>query len=640
MRNVKQMAALALAAAIGIASFVPVNAQAASSVTLKANSASKIKNKTYSGNLVIASSVRKSKIILSNVTVKGSILVRKKGLKLTLKDTTVKTLTVEKTATKVVVSADADSSITTVNMNSANSKVKGDADVTTVYVNASGATVNLPGNTTVKRKTGVSEPKVENSVPSDSAVMTESENKYHKNTYNTDTRMADGYPKVRASKSKSEIVVTYRLKTGVASVDKPASIYYCVTTCNTDYDATTSAVMKGHLSDDYKIIYSQWHDYMQVYDDQEHSRVFRFEKRNYTKGLSCFSAIIDHSGVPSPDPYMEYFDDATVRKLGLMKIEPEKKAFVNREGDTVTLYYKGDLDTSSIPSASDFTITSKGKRVPVSSVRVDKPYSSDNYISDVRNSHVTIGLSQKIDTSAKTTLSYKPGKKPIEDMYGNPSMDIDGLTVGTASQGLDIHVSSDNKYLAVTVPVSFSRCDIMSPIFKVYGSAGSETEKSDHVASINEQSIYYLCDLSVGKVTSIEVDCTGLINAAGDTLGQLKADGLTPDTETIRFTSASYDKKNKRIAIRYTGKGTIDKSSRSFVYFFVKTSDGKTDYRLIDGSAKISGNEIYITQTGQDVDLSKVTAIKYNPYLDNYNYWVLKYVSGRPLPSTDYIKVR
>ena len=112
------------------------------------------------------------------------------------------------------------------------------------------------------------------------------------------------------------------------------------------------------------------------------------------------------------------------------------------DGVRLQLIYRRDatsqfadwLDTSSTPAPGDFTVTVDGTAVAVSTVEVANPQT------------VRLTLSEAVRSGDGVMIDYTPGANPIEDLWGNEAIAVNGRAVRN-----DTAASTDATLSALTV---------------------------------------------------------------------------------------------------------------------------------------------------------------------------------------------
>lgn len=119
-------------------------------------------------------------------------------------------------------------------------------------------------------------------------------------------------------KENQKITITYKLKDGVASEEKPAKIYNLVTDYNTNWDATTEAVLHGHLGvvneQTHEMVPTEYYDFLKITDAGEHTVDYKIMDHATCDGLTTYS-VIDCDGKVSDTPTKIAFDRDTATSV-------------------------------------------------------------------------------------------------------------------------------------------------------------------------------------------------------------------------------------------------------------------------------------------------------------------------------------
>jgi hypothetical protein len=106
-------------------------------------------------------------------------------------------------------------------------------------------------------------------------------------------------------------------------------------------------------------------------------------------------------------PISYVYDEESILDL----ITPGPAVITNSCGDQITLSYNRMLDVNSIPSISDFELDA----------RTNINNASGSFISSVSilGSMISLGITNRIESSHEITLAYEPGTNKIRDTDGN-----------------------------------------------------------------------------------------------------------------------------------------------------------------------------------------------------------------------------
>ena len=155
-------------------------------------------------------------------------------------------------------------------------------------------------------------------------------------------------------KENQKITITYKLKDGVASEEKPAKIYNLVTDYNTNWDATTEAVLHGHLGvvneQTHETVSTEYYDFLKITDAKEYAVEYKLMDHVISDGLTTYS-VIDCDGKVSDTPKKIAFDRDTATSV-VKNTVYVSDVYINKAKDTVYLYLRSELDQTTVTSAS------------------------------------------------------------------------------------------------------------------------------------------------------------------------------------------------------------------------------------------------------------------------------------------------
>lgn len=601
----------------------------------------------------------------------GSVNIVGENLKVTLTDAVVNTLVVADTAKNAILETDKNSSIKEATIDAAGTKVQGEGKVETINVNANDTVVTVK-DAKINVKDNVTPPKTD--ADNNSQTTTDTSNNTSnggttsggsssgggssaggssenpgtsdvpKVNYVTDSRFADGYPKVETDKENRKIKMIYKLKDGVASEEKPAKIYNLVTSYNTNWDATTEAVLHGHLGivndKTHETIYTEYCDFLKITDAKEYSVDYEIID---DEGLATYS-VIDCDGKVSETPTKIAFDRDTTASVVKNKVYASSVC-INNAKNAIYLYVRSELDETTVTSSAAFTIKKDG--VTLEDTKISKIELLDN-ATENKSSYACIKLSLNKaldDNYANYYLCYNGTE--ITDTTGNPLETFERYLVKESNEIINAYVSQDGQYISCVIPVyqwmTYASYQEFHDDLGIYVDGKQITDWScSWSVGIMEIRIH---DTSLTDAKTIEVKSISgktLYTAAGDKLDNLSA-SLQKDKEGF-ITSAVYEKENNKIVLTLTEDSSFSGSNFFDCNFMVKIA-GK-EYRLRGRSYIRNDKEKCKIEIGENnlkhLDLSEVTelSIKYAPIiLDSNINDVLIYNSGKPVAATDYIPV-
>ena len=613
----------------------------------------------------------------------GTVNIIGENLKVTLTDATVNTLVVADTAKNAVVEADKNSSIKEATLNAAGTKVQGEGKVETINVNANDTVVTVK-DAKINVKDNVTPPKTDADNNSQTTTDTNTSNDntsgggsssggsstsggstsggssenpstpdVPKVNYVTDSRFADGYPKVVTDKENQKITITYKLKDGVASEEKPAKIYNLVTDYNTNWDATTEAVLHGHLGivneKTHEMVSTAYYDFLKITDAEEHTVDYKIMDHAVSDGLTTYS-VIDCDGKVSDTPTKIAFDRDTTTSV-VKNTVYASNVYINKAKDTVYLYVRSELDQATVTSAAAFTIKKNGQTLEDTGI---SKMELMNNTGEKANPYVCIKLSLNKaldDATVNYTLHYAGTE--ITDTVGNPLETFD-RSLMTVSDGIkNAYTSQDGQYVSFEVPVyqwmSYTTYQEIRDDLGVYVDGKQIDQKNwSYSWSVGDMNIR-VHDTSLTNSKTVELKSASgktLYTAAGDKLDNLSAN-LEKDREGS-ISSAVYEKENNKIVLTLAENSSFETGFGFYDCNFMVKIAGK-EYRLRGNSYARPSNAGYIIEIDKDnlkhLDLSEVSefSIKYAPivFADEWTSWnnYFVYNSGKPVEATDYIPV-
>lgn len=614
----------------------------------------------------------------------GTVNIIGENLKVTLTDATVNTLVVADTAKNAVVEADKNSSIKEATLDADGTKVQGEGKAETINVNANDTVVTVK-DAKINVKDNVTPPKTDADNNSQTTTDTDTSNDNTsgggsssggssvsggstsggssenpsisddpKVNYVTDSRFADGYPKVVTDKENQKITITYKLKEGVASEEKPAKIYNLVTDYNTNWDATTEAVLHGHLGivneQTHETVSTEYYDFLKITDAEEHAVEYKIMDHVISDGLTTYS-VIDCGGKVSDTPTKIAFDRDTTASV-VKNMVYVSAIYLNKARDTIYMYLGSEVDETTITSGADFTIKKKGEILE--DTKISKLELMNSSIEKV-TPYVCIKLSlNKALDDSTTNYELDYTGKEITDTTGNPLETFERPLMISPSEIQNAYTSQDGQYISFKAPIyqwmSYTTHQEIYDDLGIYVDGKQIDQKNwSYSWSVGEMNIR-IHDTSLTDSKTVELKSVGgktLYTAAGDKLENLSAD-LEKDREGS-ISSAVFDKKNNKIVLTLTENSSFGRSFGFYDCNFMVKIAGK-EYRLRGRSYIRLDNAGYIIEFNKDnlkhLDLAEVSefSIKYAPIIfadERINDWndLFTYNSGKPVDATDYIPV-
>jgi hypothetical protein len=496
--------------------------------------------------------------------------------------------------------------------------------------------------------------------------------------YNTDTRFAEGYPKIEfgelVNSYQREVKVTYKLNEGEASTEKPAKIYGVIIDYDSDYvKATTESVKHGHLMSEYEGI-SNVYDcgYVSITDDGEYVVTYTLDPDST---LAIVYSIIDCNGTVSKTP-TKTTGTATDTDTDAYSVVSNNTgtAYTKAGSNVICLYYYVQLDTTSVPDASDYTVeysypsTNENgytyyiyENIGVNSVEIIDKYNT------VSMSCVKLTLENNLPETTKYAHVTYTGKN-LKKTDGEVISQYENKYVIT-DKGDDMaaYVSADGKTLGVYVPVSsmgtrlFGGYYIMDEGESVLKIDGQTVDASKIIVQSSSATVSLTVKLgndddaisSESHTITVEPKSGNkFYDAVGGEIDTLQVTEVSVDEQLV-FGTATFEiysgGSDFKIPIE---SGSIDTSSGYIeACIFILEIDGK-EYRLRgNGSIDTHTGEpyIYLGDVLSGVDLPDSldgVSMRIKVGIDStdtetaYTYGLLTYASGAIITSTDYVDVK
>ena len=339
-------------------------------------------------------------------------------------------------------------------------------------------------------------------------------------------------------KENQKITITYKLKDGVASEEKPAKIYNLVTDYNTNWDATTEAVLHGHLGvvneQTHETVSTEYYDFLKITDAKEYAVEYKLMDHVISDGLTTYS-VIDCDGKVSDTPTKIAFDRDTATSV-VKNTVYVSDVYINKAKDTVYLYLRSELDQTTVTSASAFTIKKNGQTLE--DIRISKMelMSKTGEKSGPYVACIKLSLNKALDDSTVNYTLHYAGTE-ITDTVGNPLETFD-RSLMTVSDGIkNAYTSQDGQYVSFEVPVyqwmSYTTYQEIQDDLGVYVDGKQIDQKNwSYTWSVGEMNIQ-VHDTSLTNPKTVELKSVSgktLYTAAGDKLNNLSAN-LEKDSE-------------------------------------------------------------------------------------------------------------
>jgi len=458
--------------------------------------------------------------------------------------------------------------------------------------------------------------------------------------YQTDERFEVGYPYVNLGTKVNDttnVTISLKLKSGVASKASPAVIYYIVSTYNTSWDVSSNSIIHGHLGTDTMNETGLYHnmiscDYsgaikvtnanivdipLSINNSNGEGMVtyFVIKTANTTSTVPTkivFTSDTMSSFTDTDEPYIlgTYWSDA----VNTTEVSQQRtiRVFVSEALDPKSIVPGGAIKVSGINSGSITKVTIHNSSTEYSS--------NDNWI-DLSLTYPTgIDLSNlRIEYTPSNTIGFTdlaniPNKMSGFILYRTAISDSyipDNLFVNNATPQIEkLYVSSDGKYICFRVSPTIKFIDDYD--IKINGDIWN---KYQEVWDVDSYDVY--CYNETGtKASSYTIEITTAESKVKfvDVMGQeYKAISKT-FTEfidsSITVTSATLDLSDKILKLTLAGNWT--KYWACYACQFVVTIDGVA-YRLRNEGefSEFDDKGVVISFYADnmfDIDLSKLTS--------------------------------
>lgn len=503
--------------------------------------------------------------------------------------------------------------------------------------------------------------------------------------YPLDARFETGYPQVILGEvpnsATKDVSLKLKLKEGVASEESPAYIYYIVSNSNTSWDASSEAVMHGHLgitntsgdTINHELIYSSKDGAVKVTGTGEITVPANINIIGGEELVAYF--VIKTAESTSAHPYRIKFGSDTVSSFvdnspPYLDATYWSKAVEEGNGNsrrTVRVYVNEVLNTAANVSKDTFTVsTSDGNSDAVSGAAITAVSLHKNTVERFKPYQNWIDLTLEypsVTELSKLVITYIPPNEgdKLEDVANIPhsmakfSLYRDKSAIGNyggmctikdAEPAItSISASSDGKYLGINV----------SPKIMTIGTSEMEfTVKVNGVEwpMYGGNFSYGYCHINIQnkaaekQESSYTVEIASrdggiLADAAGDTYNSINQVVNTIEDSTLKAQSAELDMAKKKLTVTYQKDGGMQ-SALNYGCLYVLTVDG-VQYRLRSrgASAVNQAGELQITFDENcmfGVDFAKVTTnseIKVSLKSIDKESEGISEVSGKPLDDFD-----
>lgn len=491
-----------------------------------------------------------------------------------------------------------------------------------------------------------------------------------------DDYFVSGYPKLTPSLKEGyapEYKVEYKLNPKAFKGDF-VRLYYVITTKNVNAEATSEGVRQGYLGKKDEAIPVSRHGEFDVNKDKpEGEATISIIQDDNTDGVVAYFVVVDEAAgyKISAKPYKVSKDKKTVdTEMQFKSIEADYDAYINSAGNTISLYYKADLDTTSVPDPSDFRLYYYNYQTwddvsveKTEAAKVTKVTVHDDHYAASGKSYVTLELDDSVilgpNISQEYRLTYTPSSAPLKSTAGMVSEGFGLDHAKSVYRGVsendinsehyiqDVVASPDYKYVSFDIPFSDARSDA-DIIVEVNGTPATR----ENVRYDSALDRWYVSGLSGDKIISIKIYPSGskhITDKAGDNydimvvgVGEI---GTDREAAGPLIRTAVYSQANQTLTLTYDEYFNFGHALNEVpvLNFVIKKTDGSEE--RIKGSNDLamteSNDSVVIRLEYPGIDLSdglldNAAAIKYSPVTTN---GILRYDSGKPVPESDYVAI-
>jgi uncharacterized repeat protein (TIGR02543 family) len=473
-----------------------------------------------------------------------------------------------------------------------------------------------------------------------------------------DSRFAEGYPKASFNTSLLEIDIKMKLKG--ASDENPMEVFIVVTQGNAHLDfIETNSVIHGHAGKGDDLLHAEKSPYIIIKDENEHviSVDGYFSEDESAK---IYFVIKDASKTSAVPTLLEYAIKKTTT-VGTDRWAPFfEKAYINKAGDKITLYFSEKLDTGSIPQPEDFTLS--GASVTsvvynVYSVERINIYNNDKW----RVGRVELDLSNPIDDATDLRISYTGTALRDCATVPNAAWPIFEQPVHTAALSIsDVDVSHNGQYILMNINNWLNVEEGKS--FNIRLKYGTDFSTAYPLAAGSyyiDYNDFYIHGrkmaiklklinepvLTEGYKYFITFDAYGLKDLAGDDIPLLTAVGVpraTPESEIIP--EVIYDPDVKEILLTFSEGSNLEDRSFSACFFILTVGGreynlrGYVHYSTYSKAIRLTQDNIPMDMDSVDWQNAKISyTLAVHPGADVWDY--LTFTNGMPYQGFTHVPI-
>lgn len=455
------------------------------------------------------------------------------------------------------------------------------------------------------------------------------------NKYITDERFDTGYPRVKLGSengSSNNVILSIKLKEGVASKEAPATVYYVVSIMNYAWDADSTAIMHGHLGENnttdqgtiHYDVQANKYGFVEVTD----SSVIEIPlTENSNRGMKVYFVIKTADKISDTPTLVNFTGDTTSGFLdksgpyiwGVYQSD-ERDASEGLKERTIRVFVDERVDpVSAARVVSGGAITLSGvDGASITDVNVQSRTDVDTYYREWIDINITYPAGADLDGLQIDYIPYEGAA--FTDMANVPN-DMAPFSISKnvsynttikepAPQITSITISDDGKYMNVRVSPRMINMNKVS--IKVNGEILNQITYRYSF----DYCEFFLYNENGSKAEKYTIEITGnetvLIDAMGKEYSSITIADLIPSEASVVPTSAVLDLSDKKLRVTYSGQN-IDKSELLSGCLYLLNVDG-VGYRIygrgeIDYSRSIGQNIVvaFDQNNFDEIDLSTLS---------------------------------
>ncbi|CAH1204948.1 S-layer homology domain-containing protein [Paenibacillus sp. JJ-223] len=436
------------------------------------------------------------------------------------------------------------------------------------------------------------------------------------------------------------------------ALNAPAEVYMIVNVINGGWKSDVKAVLEGHSGENNKLIYTNQWPYFEITSDQinqvqDFDTGVRISDSNKSEAKVEFVIANQSQGYVSSEVTRIQFDQTVVGSLDTQPPVSYAK-YINRDLDSIYVYFNEKLNTSSVPSIQDFTLSS-GRVESLSVV---------NKQTGIQPAYVKLHVSGITEADLSTLrVSYNgTALKDLSDAE-NEVVSFSNAKINAYSPKFtNIMLSSDRRSVLVDIEPGWDPYDFPELNFD----AASRARFSMQIASVSYNPNFIKYSYGSSEITytlqfdsplpegeaTLKFNSTGLIDWAQDSYPEEIISGPILQLPASGSPTASYSQQNGKIILSFANGFEISNSSTAAAGLTLKI-DG-VEYALrgylmsLNWNSKnqiyIDLNEKYSWKFKQAVEQGSDIQIKYSK-VNQEDQQQLSDAAGALIPDFDYIQV-